>query len=219
MDISADFLLIDDTELVTVTVAATGVAHPDVVAYRVGDSFVEGEPSEGGYLYRETKFRLDGTGAYTPKPGDIITDVVPLDWVIQDVQNPSVHNCEWQCRCRVPHITEDVVSGLQNRVALWRATYANDDWGSQIVTHVVEPLFEDVPAKIMLRPSVVTEEGLGQRDFVEQYDVYVARDVGDIHNGDLLQDGDGHWYTIVSYRNRTQIDDLSVIECEDRMIG
>ena len=220
VDISGDLALIDDVESVTLDTAADGVTWANVVAYRVGDQIVEGEPTAGGYLYRQTKFRLQGPPSgdiYHPKPGDIITDADLVEWVIQEINGPSVHSCDWQLTCRIPYITEDVVSGLQDLVTLWPSVDTTDAWGATRTTHPdPEPLFEDVPAKIKLRASVAETE-VGQRDFVEVFDIYVAKDIGQVHAGDLLKDGTGHQYTIMTYQNRELIDELSVIVCEDRL--
>ena len=225
VDISGDLALIDDVELVKLYTAADGIPGTpkewlNVVAYRVGDQIVEGEPTAGGYLYRETKFRLEGppTGdVYNPKPGDTIIDLDLVEWVIQEINGPSVHSCDWQVTCRIPYITADVVSGLQDRVWLHPSVDTPDAWGATRTTHPLPAAwFSDVPAKIMLRPSIAETE-VGQRDFVEVFDIYVASDIGQVHAGDLLLDEHGHRYTIMSYQNREQIDELSVIVCEDRL--
>ena len=219
VDISADLALIDDVEAVDLDTAANGRTWGDVVAYRGSESIVEGEPSGGGYLYREAKFRLEGppTGAaYDPKVGDVIT-AAGVEWVIQEVATPSVHSCDWRLICRTPHITEDVLSGLQDVVTLYPSVDSIDAWGSKISTHTAaHGTFAAVPAKIVLRSSV-PEDYAGQKQFLEIYDIYVDQQLPQLHNGDVIEDATGKTFTVVSWRQRGLIDKLSVIECELRI--
>jgi len=211
IDLSADQALLDNLE----TVALSGFVPAILDAYRLRDHIVEGDSAEGGYLHRETNWHI---GIQTPldidpQIGDVITDGPGVAWVIQDVTNPSLNDC-WRLRTRVASITDDVT--LQDQVTLYPAVDTVDAWGSQVRAHTTPAgWFTGIAAKIQLRPSGI-EEYAGQREFVEIYDVYVAEDVGQVNSGDVLKDQDLKIYQIVSYRNRVQIDELSVIVCELR---
>jgi len=216
LDLSADHAIIaaDFPEAGPVALSSWVPAIPD--AYRLEDTEVEGDPTAGGYLQRRTEWHLSTLQAYTPAVGNTIIDSDGVVWIVQAVREPVLGDF-WGLDCLESSISDDVA--LTDIVSLYPGVDTIDEWGSTITDHTdVDLAFEDVPAKIMLRKSAVAEE-LGQVDFVEQFDIYVARDVGQVHNGDLLQDDTGHQYTIVSYRNRNQIDELSVIECEDRIGG
>jgi len=189
---------------------------PITDAYRLEDTKVEGDPSEGGYLQRQTEWHLSTLQAYSPAVGETITDADGVVWIIQSLRE-SVRKDFWGLTCLESSITADVA--LEDRVWLWPATYEVSAMGSQVTKHLAAaPGFSDVPAKIVLRPSLAETE-MGQRDFVEIFDVYVSADIGQVHDGDLLKDATDHQYTIVSYRNRFHIDDLSHIVCEDRLRG
>ena len=101
-------------------------------------------------------------------------------------------------------------------VTLYPARDTLTAYGSKTSKHLTaDATFTNVPAKIMLRPSS-PEEQFGQKQFVETYDIYVDDDIGQVHNGDVLKDENSKIYTIVSYRNRERIDELSVMECQLR---
>jgi len=214
LDLSADHAVIIADWGEAITLSSWGPAITD--AYRLADTEMEGDPTEGGYLQRRTEWHLSTLQAYTPAVGNTITDADGVVWIVQTVREPEAGDF-WGLTCLESSITDDVA--LEDRVWLHPGVDTLDAWGSKLTNHTAfDPAFADVPAKIMLRPSVAAEE-LGQRDFVERFDIYVARDIGQVHNGDVLKDGPGKQYTIVSYRNRNQIDELSVIECEDRISG
>lgn len=216
VDLSTDQALIDGLETITLDMAIGPVSRAYTDAYRLPETLGEGDPSEGGYLARMTEWHLPTTGAaIDPKPGDTITDAATIVWVIQDVRAPKVFDGSgdyWGLRCRELAITAD--TALRDLVTLHptRRTLRPD--GSKISSHIAaDGDFVDVPAKIQLRPSTA-DLLAGQERFIEVYDVYVERDIGQVNAGDVLKDGDGKVYRIISYRNRELIDDLSTLVCE-----
>ena len=218
LDLSADQAVFDGLETVTLDLAIGGVSQVYTDAYRLPERMAVGDPSDAAYLQRMTEWHLSTTVlAIDPRPGDTITDAVPDIWVIQSVRPPKFGDY-WGLDCRLSEITDDAV--LADVVTLWPAVYSISAMGSQVTTHpTAAAWFTAVDAKIVLRESVAETE-MAQRDFVEMFDVYVAKDIDQVHDGDILKDDDtGHQYTIVSYRNRFQIDELSVIVCEDRLRG
>jgi len=216
VDLSGDQLLIDDLEAVELNISLTGATWDLPDAYRVRDEIVEGDPSEGGYLHRETTWHLSTLQAYVPAIGDTIIDAAGagLTWVIQSVGTPTVHNDAWRIRARELTITADAT--LADLVTLHPSVDTLTEWGSKVSDHTAAfGAFSDVAAKIVLRASV-PDDYAGKKQFVQVYDIYVDQQLPQLHNGDLIEDGDGNNYTIVSWRNRELIDELSVIECELR---
>lgn len=174
----------------------------------------EEQSTEGYYRHRNVTFFLSTLAPHNPIPGDTLRmDDDGITYAVLSVLEPS-HNIGWALTCREMSIDEH--GDDNDHVTLYPAVHELTGYGSQVTTHP-DPAawFTSVDAKIMLRESVA-EDDAGQRDFVKVYDIVVDEDLGDIHDGDLLQDNDGNWYTIVSWRNRGQIDDLSTIVCEDR---
>ena len=210
LDLSADQAVIT-ADWPEGPIALSSWVPPITDAYRLDDRMIEGDPTDAGYLQRSTEWHLSTLQAYAPGVGETITDAAGVIWVIQSVRAPEGDDY-WGLPCLELSVGAD-------EVTLYPATYASDAMGNQITTHpAAAGWFADVPAKIILRASV-SELEAAQEDFVEVFDVYVSADVGQVHDGDILKDAGGHQYTIVSYRNRFQIDQLSVIVCEDRLRG
>ncbi len=222
MDLSADQAVLDGLETVILIVSATGVTHTFLDAYRLPDNLGEGAPSEGGYLHRETEWHLPVRDVadvlFFPKPGDEITDLGSVIWVIQDVRHPEFNDF-WGLQCRRSSITAD--DTLVDTVTLYPSVDTTTGAGSKVSAHdVADGDFENVPAKIKLRASV-PEEYHGKKQFVEVYEIYVASQLPQLHNGDVIKDGlggGGKVYTVVSWQNRDLIDELSVIVCELRPV-
>ena len=211
LDLSADHALFATDWPEAGAIALSSWVPPITDAYRLEDRIIEGGPTDAAYEQRATEFHLSTLQAYTPAIGETITDAAGAVWVIQEVRQPDGGDY-WGLPCLELTVAGDVVT-------LWPAVDSQSAMGSKITTHpAAAAWFTGVAAKIMLRPSRAETE-VGQRDFVEIFDIYVQADVGQVHAGDILQDATGHQYTIVSYRNRAHINALSVIECEDRLRG
>ncbi len=212
-DLSGDQLLLPGLETITLN----GSSVPNV--YRMPDVVSEQEPAQGVYLSRNVGFHLPVGDAIYPgdsKPtvGMLIVDADDFAYFVLTVRQPK-HSDYWGCMTR-----EAVISGtldLDDTVTLLAASYTKDPGLGKKVTHTADSTFTGVAAKIMLRPSVA-EAYAGQDQILEQYDIYVAEDIGQVNEGDLLRDGDGKQYRIVSWRNRQSISELSVLECELRQV-
>jgi hypothetical protein len=220
MDLSADQFVLDGLE--AFTLVASGVAHIAIAGgYQLPDRLAESDPSEGGSLRRETEWHIPTETAagvalaYDPKPGDTITGEDGIEWTVLGVRQPKFGDY-WGLTCRRSSITE--YADLVDAVTLYPSVDTTTAAGSKVSAHTVaHGDFANVPAKIQLRASV-PEEYHGKKQFVEVYDIYVAAQLPQLHNGDLIKDGDGVNYTVVSWRNREQIDELSVIVCEFRPV-
>ncbi len=220
VDLSADHYVLDDLEDAVLTHELGLTAH---TAYRLPDVIGEGDPSEGGYLHRDVTFHLPtktAAGApygYSPKPGDVET-IAGVGYTVLDVRQPK-HGDFWGLTCRLASITED--AALVDSVTLHPSVDTPTAAGSKVSVHdVAHADFTNVPAKIELRASV-PQEYHGMKQFVEVYDIYVASELPQLYSGDVIKDGvdgGGNVYTIVSWRNREQIDERSVIVCEFRPI-
>lgn len=217
LDLSADHYVLDDLEDAVLTSADGFTAH---TVYRLPDVTREGDPSEGGYLHRDVTFHLPtktATGTpftYSPKPGDTET-IAGVAYTVLDVQEP-VHLSHWTLTCRLASITTDDM--LVDEVTLYPSVDTVTAWGSKESLHdLADGDFTDVAAKIKLRASV-PEEYHGKKQFLEVYDIYIASQLPQLHNGDVIKDGEGKIYTVVSWHNRELIDELSTIVCELRPV-
>ncbi|HUT93315.1 MAG TPA: hypothetical protein VMY37_27875, partial [Thermoguttaceae bacterium] len=211
IDLSQDQLLFDGLE--TIYLDGSEIQH----VLRLEEDVTEQEPTEGVYLSRNVEFHLPyGAAIYpggrTPAVGGVITDD-DNSYVILAVRQPKF--CDfWGCSTRAMAIVGTYE--LDNLATWWPAVDTMDAAGGKITAHPsADATFTDVPAKFMLRPSV-PQEYAGQKQFVEKYDVYVDGDIGQLDNGDLLKDEHDKQYTIISFRNRDRIEELSVLECELR---
>ncbi len=217
LDLSADQAVLDGLETVTLYMSDPDAERVYEDAYRLPERLAEGEPTEGGYLQAETTWHLPTTeAAIDPKPGDLIT-AGGVDWVIQEVRAPKFGDY-WGLACRRSSITADTTDpSLQDQVTLYPGVDAIDTYGSKITTHTAaDGDFSTVAAKIKLRASTA-DDRFGQRQFAERYDIYVDTALPQLHNGDVIKDQTGKVYTVLSWRNRELIDELSVIECELRI--
>ena len=209
IDLSGDQLLFDGLE--TIYLDGSEIQH----VLRLEEDVTEQEPTEGVYLSRNVEFHLPyGAAIYpggrTPAVGGVITDD-DNSYVILAVRQPKF--CDfWGCSTRAMAIVGTY--DLDNLVTLYPAVEVLDEYGSKVTSHATaHPDFTDVASKIMLRPSV-GEDRAGQRDFVEIYDIYIDEEVVQFHIGDVLIDEHGRTYSIMSYRNRDRLEELSVLECE-----
>ena len=211
-DLSQDQLLLDGLE----TVELDG--HEVQNVYRLQETVDEREPSEGVYLERNVRFQFPfGAEIYPagtqPSVGGVIVDGDLQAYKVIGIRPPKFSDF-WGCTTRGL-----VISGtydLDSTVSLFPAVERADEFGSTVTTHLVADAdFTDVPAAIQLRASDPADWA-GRRQITERYDIYVDGDIGQVNEGDVLKDQDGKVYSIISYRNRDEIGELSAIECELR---
>jgi parallel beta-helix repeat protein len=224
LDLSDDLGLLDDLETITLDDKEIQGCHrnePDLEQEEVA--------TEGVYLRRDVTFLLPvGEAIYTvgkePTVGGTIIDDAGegVSYQIMTIRRPKIGTPgqpltgDWYGAACVSLRFSDAF-GLANTVTLLQAEYGKDAALGKITSHVPLASFTDVPAKIMLQPSV-SEQYAGQNQFVEQYDIYVDGDIGQVNNGDLLQDENGKRYKITGYRLRNRMGELPVIECELRQV-
>ena len=211
-DHSQDQLLLDGLE--TVTLDDAEVQN----VYRLQETEDEREPTEGVYLERNVRFMFPvGTDIYPagtePSVGGVIVDGDLQSYKILAIRPPK-HSDFWGATTRGL-----VISGtysLDSTVTLFPAVETLSAAGSTITTHpAADASFNEVPAAIQLRASDPADWA-GRRQITEIYDIYVDGDVGQLNNGDVLRDQDLKVYSIISFRNRDEIGENSVIECELR---
>ncbi len=211
-DLSQDQLLLDGLE--TVTLDGSEVQN----VYRLQESIDEREPTEGVYLERNVRFQFPfGSDIYPgdsqPSVGGVIVDGDSQAYRIIGIRPPK-HSDFWGATTRGL-----VISGtysLDSAVSLFPAVETLSAAGSTITTHpAADADFTDVPAAIQLRESDPADWA-GVRQITEVYDIYVDGDVGQLNNGDVLKDQDLKVYSVISFRNRDEIGELSAIECELR---
>lgn len=223
LDLSADIFLQDALE----TMSLDGV---DVFpVYRLQETKDEREPTEGVYLERNVRFHFPvGAAIYAglpsathPDVGGVIIDSADRAYKIIGIQEPYIPDPTNPDTGTVWGVTTRglVISGtydLDSTVSLFPAVETLSAAGSTITTHlVVDGAFENVPAAIKLRGGD-SADWAGKRQITEVYDIYVDGDIGQVNEGDVLKDQDDKVYSIVSYRNRDEIGELSAIECELR---
>lgn len=187
--------------------------------YRNSEEEIEQEDTQGVYLSRLTTFDFPvGETIYPgngrPQVASTIIDGDGNGYVILSIKHPYLSNF-WGCRTRSSVLADTF--DLDDTVTLLVATYTKDPGLGKKTSHTPDATFTDVAAKIMLRSSD-SEQSSGQDQFVERYDVYVDQDIGQVNNGDLLRDGNGKLYQIVSYRDRLNFEENSVMECELRQV-
>lgn len=203
LDLSGDHAIIDGKVNITLNAAVIN----DVVMLQ--SKLKEGGPTEGGYLHRETKFQLPTTGDISPKVGDTVT-VADVTYNVLKVRQPFLGDY-WGLTTREVSITAD--TDLQNLITLWPAVNITDAGGFKRTSHPSASAdFLDVPAKIQLQPSKGKDES-GKRGFKRSYAIYVSAEVPLLKVDDLLKDEDSKQYVIESWKNRSRIDEFSVIIC------
>ena len=213
-DYSQDQLLRHPLE----TVVLDGAEVQNV--YRNEEIEVEAEDSEGVYLARRATFDfpfgedLYPTGGH-PLVGSTFVDSEGVTYVITDLRH-AYQSDFWGCDSLSNRI--DDAFDLDDQVTLFRATYGKDRALGKKMTQTADASFTNVAAKIMLRPSTGAAYA-GQRQFVENYDVYVNQDPAQLNSGDVLHDGSGKVYEIIGYRERNNFQKFSVIECQLRTVG
>ncbi len=203
LDLSGDFAVIDGKVNITLNAAVIN----DVVMLQ--SKLKEGDPTQGGYLHRETTFQLPTTGDISPKVGDTVA-VADVTYNVLKVREPFLGDY-WGLTTRELSITAD--SELQNLITLWPAVNVTDAGGFKRTTHPAASAdFLEVAAKIQLQPSKGEEES-GKRGFKRTYAIYVSADVPSLKVDDLLKDESSKQYNVESWKNRNRIDEFSVIIC------
>lgn len=211
LDLSGDHAIIDGK----VNITLNGDVINDVVMLQSKQK--EGDPTDGAYLHRETKFQLPTTGDIDPKVGDVVA-VSGVSYTVLSVREPFLGDY-WGLRTREVSITAD--TELRNLITLFPAVSTLDGGGFKRTTHPAASAdFENVPAKVQLRqaakkptqPTGGADEA-GKRGFKKVYHVYVSADVPTLRDDDILKDENGKQYVIESWENRDRIDEFSVIIC------
>jgi hypothetical protein len=208
LDLTTDHLAFDGLEAVTLDGGA--VAN----ALRSREDIIEGDSTEGAYTHRITTFRLPSTPALDLDPpvvGSVLVDGAAVSWVALAVMHPRLGS-GWVLTCRELAITAD--AALHDLITRYPVVVATSEWGSRIASHpAADGAFADIPAKIQPQPAV-DQLTAGKDQWKRLFDVYVSVEITTLAKGDLLMDQDMNWYTVLSWRNRERIDELSVIIAE-----
>ncbi len=211
-DLSGDQLLLHDLE----TVVLDGAEVQNV--YRMPEIEIEQEPTDGVYVSRNTEFQFPVGDFYPlgrPFIKSLIIDSDDVAYVVQTVRHPFLSDF-WGLTCRSSVIADTF--DLDNTVTLLKASYTKDPALGKKTTRTADATFTDVKASIRLVQSGAGDYA-GQKQILEQYDIYVAEDIGQVDSGDVLEDENGKVYEIVAWRNRDRMDEFSIMACELRRVG
>lgn len=198
-----DYLVFDGLENVTVN----GAALTD--AYRLDLVDVEGDPSEGVYLHGDVEFQIRTTAGVVPLVGQVIVDAAARSYNILSVRQPFAGDY-YGCVCR--RIAIEAGLPLSSKITLYPAFTTIDEYGHRSVSNGTPSMvFIDVPCRIQ---DVTAEVGevMGKRGFKRVFHITCAVEIS-LEHGDVLKDETGIIYDIISWRNRSRIDELSLIVC------
>ena len=198
-----DYKVFDGLENVTVD----GVPVTD--AYRLEEIDSEGEPTEGIYLHGDVEFQIRTTAGVVPLVGQVIVDAAARSYNILSVRPPFAGDY-YGCASR--RIAIEAGLPLSSLITLYPAFTTVDEYGHRTVANGTPSMvFFDVPCRIQ---DVTAEVGevMGKRGFKRVLHVTCASEIA-LQHGDVLKDATGIIYDIISWRNRSRIDELSLIVC------
>lgn len=211
LDLSDDYLSLDDPEQVTHVSRATSgdTEQESVVAHRMPVSVREAAASGGVYTTADTVWTIqDALLNLPPKVADWIEDADGVIHVVLD-QSYSRLTDAWRMTCRELRLALD----LRDTVDVWRPTYAADDAGSDVPDYGAEPVYEDLAARIQETDGTVAEVH-GREQVERRYTIYLADRVT-LNAGDQVRDGDTA-YEVIDYQGPDRIDALGVVNCVRR---
>lgn len=203
LDLSQDYKVFDGLENVTVD----GVAVTDALPLEVVDT--EGEPTEGVYLHSDVEWQIRTTAGVVPLVGQVIVDGGGRSYNILAIRRPQFGDT-YGCICR--RIAIEAGLPLSSLITLYPAFTTVDEYGHRTVANSTRSLvFFDIPCRIQ---DVTAEVGevMGKRGFKRVFHITCATEIA-LEHGDILKDGTGIIYDIISWKNRERIDELSLIVC------
>ena len=203
LDLKDDYKVFDGLENVTVD----GAAVSDVL--RLDEFDTEGEPTEGIYLHSDVEFQIRTTAGVVPLVGQVIVDGGGRSYNILAIREPQFGDY-YGCVCR--RIAIEAGLPLASKITLYPAFTTIDEYGHRSVSNGTPSfVFFDVPCRIQ---DVTAEVGevMGKRGFKRVFHITCAVEI-DLEHGDVLKDETGMIYDIISWRNRSRIDELSLIVC------
>ena len=203
LDLKDDYLIFDGLENVTVG----GAAVTDVL--RLDEFDTEGEPTEGIYLHSDVEFQIRTTAGVVPLVGQVIVDGGGRTYNILAIREPQFGDY-YGCVSR--RIAIEAGLPLSSRITLYPAFTGEDEYGHRVVTNSTPSfVFFDIPCRIQ---DVTAEVGevMGKRGFKRVFHITCAVEIA-LGHGDVLKDATGIIYDIISWKNRSRIDELSLIVC------
>jgi hypothetical protein len=208
-DVTTHYQFFHGLETVTfsnVTRAAT-FTQTVASAWRTAVSNVERLASSGVYTSYDSLFRLpfDTMGTATPKPADLITTSDGTIFTILTVDKYKFGG-SWKCVARNLSLAYD----LRDLVTILNGVTTIAADGSKVTTHTTAS--SNVPARI--QPITVSQvDERGKRGFQKQYEVTLGIQY-DFNDDDLIQDADGLKYEVISWRNKSRIDELQTVQVQ-----
>lgn len=221
MDLSADHTAWDQTEQVNweQTTRKTPRSIPLTVAKRSSVRSRQQSPSGGVYVGAEINWRVPARlvpAGEMPKPADVIVDSEDTRWTVLTVERKRLQQT-WLLGC----VNLTLALDLRETILVERATIGYDGAGAaskSFPPHGGRVLYT-AQARVQYTEGEVAE-GRGVRAQRERYEVIVDRQMPDV---DVAEDrvrwvdrGVTRYLDIVAYRRPERIDELPVLECEER---
>lgn len=218
LDFSADYLLWDFAEAVTVTsvgTAAAGGNWPLLVSHalRGQPTFKQRAPSGGAYVGADCRWLLPDAllAGRAAKAGDLIRDhqTPSVTWTVID---PGFEQLDrtWDLYC----LSLSIHHRLRDRCTAWRhnpSRPAQDAAGSRLLSP------EQAGDAIDCRFQLVSEapvEGRGKRLWRSEWRVYLSEEIDGLTHEWQLRDAGGNVYQVLGVENRQRLDEVPVVTAE-----
>jgi hypothetical protein len=213
LDFSEDYLVWDKTETVTLrTQTDPGFYEQlwDLTALRGQPSQKERAPTAGVYTGFDLLWCVPGRLLpvdVVPRPADIVRDGTETDWTVLSLDHDRLDDV-WQ----LYSVNLVLAHGLKDTVTVWAPGTSQDAAGSR------KPSFSASSGSYAARIQLVNEEPTeerGKRLHKRSYEIYLAAEVAGLTHEWQIRDAAGTVYQVTRYRNRSRIDELSVVECQN----
>lgn len=202
------------TESVVFTSIATGTNTPPQQALAVSHalrgqpSVKERAPTGGVYQGSDLLWCLPGAllGGQRPKPGDTVKDQDANGAVTWTVLNQDYDQIDqvWQLYC----VNLQLHFQLYESCTFKSPTNAQDAAGSRV------PTFAQSGSAVNCRFQLTGEDQAAERGKIlwkKTYDLFLAEEVSGLTHEWQCLDSSGEVYEVISVRNRSRIDELSVV--------
>ena len=212
LDLSLDYLIFDRP----ITVTLTDNTGPQVIENVLKSEKTDkvNSPSDGVYQSNTgIEFQFPTSIVRPPVIGGTILDNLGQTYTILEVREPFLNDF-WGAS--VKEMVLDDEFSLVDLVSLWRHSTITDSYTSDVVSHTES--VSNISAKIQLKESQA-EDIIGKREFNRQYEIFLSIEIPDgwCSYRDLIKDEALNIYTIRSWKNRDQIDELSILFVEKQV--
>lgn len=209
LDLSGHYAYFHGTEAITHTSTRDTGNLTDAVANALRRQVTskEAAASNGVYTTSDLAWSLPvSQAAYTPKPGDKITDAAAVVWTVLQVDKATL-GTRWRCLSRDMVLAND----LRDAVVIFAPDNSQDNAKSRTTTFV--QLTAELAARVQPVAGAPVVD-LGKRMTVTSWNVWLAEDVENVTHECQVRDQDGNVYQITGWQNKARIDDLMLITCE-----